>query len=1446
MASLDTFMRNVVTQDTRSRTQVHSELVSYLSDPGASLDCEDIDQFINGLVAWVNSSNFKISLNGLEVLCLMVDRMGEEFKPYVNTVLPAVVDRLGDAKDQVRDQAQKLLLKLMMPASSPQYVFERITSCFTHKLWHVREGILVCLQNTINTYGARSLQLNKAVPSIIKLLEDQNAQVREAAISTLVEIYRHVGERVRFDLAKKELPPGKLNHLNQKFDEIKKSGNMLPTADVAPIRKDYHSEDETDFIKPMSRLHPIRRSSSATARKSSGLARAVTTARQESSAGAVDEDLFIKSFEDVTKVQIYSCKDIQTHFTKVKDTLGDSNNDWEKRVESLRLVRALLICGAADYEDFYSMLRTLEPAFCLAIKDLRSQVVREACITTAFISQQLGNKCDHFAEAMLQNLIALVSNTAKVMATSGAVCIRFLIQFTHSSKFIPIITGNFSSKNSIIRRLVCECLKQILLSWPTHILEKHIAILQDAIKRGISDPDSETRAHSRKAYWHFATHFRDQADALLNSLDVSKQKVLQGELSNSSSNNSLNSADSLKLPASRSRSASQDRIGFDSLTRGGTRRSVTSKVAPSPRQATHHRNIGSSGVYGTRANSTGGIVRSSSDVDLTGSARIYPSFSRATALRLTPDNTRSLPRHKTSSNASSSISGLVSPERGRTRSRIGVSQSQPSSRSGSPSSRVGYSHHGTSHHSTHHSISTPKARRSAIPRSQGTSRETSPNRSTYGRERRLSGSRLSTLQKPNVITQRVLRPGSDSEAAIADALGDITQRGLGQSFISQQQSSLRKRYESYDSDDAGSETSSLCSERSFSSYGRTSERGDSQSKDSSANEQDIYEIIRSLSSSSHTERKEGLYGLKNVLLGARVLNRVELRKVTEIFTRMFHDPSNKVLSIFLDILVLLITVHTTELNDWLNILLTKLLNKTGTDVLGSIQTKIQKALETVRECFPCSLQFSIATRFCIDQTQSPNLKPKVKAAVLQYMHALILLMDPSDFNNSSDSRLAVSRIITWTTEPKSADVRKAAQAVLIALFNLNTAEFSMMLSILPKAFQDGATKILHNHVKYASSHSDSDVLSPRNATSPVARLRPPSRSGEPDEYETENMNPQDIYNSIKKTSADIQNLSYNSKLDHFDDVKKKKEFTSQDSGIQDLRNDSPDVSDPRKTFYNPSHYQDEHTLNGYNRTTLSGAMLDVDNELFNEGNNQDQDEQIQEILTELSNHNSRNDERKNAMHLLMKLAIDGKTELWDKHFKPVLLILLETLADDDYKIRGLTLCVLRDILHNQPTRFKDYAELTILKVLESHKDLIREVVKAAEECAGTLANVIPPEQSIRILNPLIQSSQYPVILAAIKMQNKVIELLPKEELETSLTEIVPGLLKSYDDSESTVRKASVFCLVSIYMAVGDNLRPYLSQLNYSKMKLLKLYIKRAQSQKDGSKGSKSPLASADT
>lgn len=74
------------------------------------------------------------------------------------------------------------------------------------------------------------------------------------------------------------------------------------------------------------------------------------------------------------------------------------------------------------------------------------------------------------------------------------------------------------------------------------------------------------------------------------------------------------------------------------------------------------------------------------------------------------------------------------------------------------------------------------------------------------------------------------------------------------------------------------------------------------------------------------------------------------------------------------------------------------------------------------DSFPYEQQFNILMRFIVDQTQTPNLK--VKVAILRYIEALARRMDPADFDNTSETRLAVSRIITWTTEPKSSDVRK--------------------------------------------------------------------------------------------------------------------------------------------------------------------------------------------------------------------------------------------------------------------------------------------------------------------------------------------------------------------------------------------------------------------------------------
>jgi len=49
-----------------------------------------------------------------------------------------------------------------------------------------------------------------------------------------------------------------------------------------------------------------------------------------------------------------------------------------------------------------------------------------------------------------------------------------------------------------VYRQCCEFLLLMMQLWPSHALERHVATLQDAIKKGVNDPDAEARQLSRK------------------------------------------------------------------------------------------------------------------------------------------------------------------------------------------------------------------------------------------------------------------------------------------------------------------------------------------------------------------------------------------------------------------------------------------------------------------------------------------------------------------------------------------------------------------------------------------------------------------------------------------------------------------------------------------------------------------------------------------------------------------------------------------------------------------------------------------------------------------------------------------------------------------------------------------------------------------------------------
>ncbi|XP_044887700.1 CLIP-associating protein 1 isoform X6 [Mauremys mutica] len=1454
--SMEYCLAQVLQKDVGKRLQVGQELIDYFSDKQKSADLEQdqtmLDKMVDGLAtSWVNSSNYKVVLLGMDILSALVSRLQDRFKAQIGTVLPSLLDRLGDAKDSVREQDQALLLKIMEQATNPQYVWDRLLGGFKHKNFRTREGICLCLIATLNVSGAQSLTLSKIVPHICNLLGDPNSQVRDAAINSLVEIYRHVGERVRADLSKKGLPQSRLNVIFTKFDEVQKSGNMIQGAGD----KNFDDEDSVDGNRPSSASSSTsskappnsRRVGMGTARRLGSAALGSKSTAAKEGAGAVDEEDFIKAFEDVPTVQIYSSRDLEESINKIREILSDDKHDWEQRVSALKRIRSLLLAGAAEHDNFFQHLRLLDGAFKLSAKDLRSQVVREACITLGHLSSVLGNKFDHGAEAIMPTIFNLIPNSAKVMSTSGVVAVRLIIRHTHIPRLIPIITSNCTSKSVAVRRRCFEFLDLLLQEWQTHSLERHISVLAETIKKGIHDADSEARIEARKCYWGFHNHFSREAEHLFHTLESSYQKALQSHLKNSDSIVSLPQSD-------RSSSSSQESLNRPLSAKRSPTGSTTSRAS----------------TVSTKSVSTpGSLQRSRSDIDVNAAAsaksKVTSSgastpFSSAAALPpgsyASLDGTTTKPEgrirtRRQSSGSATSVTSTPADTRGRSRAKV-VSQSQPGSRSSSPGKLLGSAYGGlTSGTARVPPVPSSSEKRSKIPRSQGCSRETSPNR--IGLDR--FGLGQPGRMPASVNAMRVLSSSTDLEAAVADAL----------------KKPVRRRYEPYgmySDDDANSDASSACSERSYGSrnggiphYLRQTE--------------DVAEVLNHCASSNWSERKEGLIGLQNLLKSQRTLSRVELKRLCEIFTRMFADPhSKRVFSMFLETLVDFIIIHKDDLQDWLFVLLTQLLKKMGADLLGSVQAKVQKALDVTRDSFPFDQQFNILMRFIVDQTQTPNLK--VKVAILKYIESLARQMDPTDFVNSSETRLAVSRIITWTTEPKSSDVRKAAQIVLISLFELNTPEFTMLLGALPKTFQDGATKLLHNHLKNSSNTS---VGSPSNTigrtpsrhsssrTSPLTSPTNCSHGGlSPSmlDYDTENLNSDEIYSSLRGVTEAIEKFSFRSQEDLNEPIKrdgKKDCDVSRDGGIaapaSDVRGSSDVMeggrmaldnktsllntqpprafSGPRARDYNPYPYSD--TINTYDKTALKEAVFDDDMDQLRDEVSIDHSDLVADLLKELSNHNERVEERKGALLELLKITREDNLGVWEEHFKTILLLLLETLGDKDHSIRALALRVLREILRNQPARFKNYAELTIMKTLEAHKDSHKEVVRAAEEAASTLASSIHPEQCIKVLCPIIQTADYPINLAAIKMQTKVIERISKESLHQLLPDIIPGLLQGYDNTESSVRKASVFCLVAIYSVIGEELKPHLAQLTGSKMKLLNLYIKRAQTTNSNSSSS---------
>ncbi|XP_050096298.1 CLIP-associating protein isoform X5 [Anopheles aquasalis] len=1480
-ADIDGYVTQMAKADMRVKAQLAEDLVLYLSDSENSIECTDLGLLIDGLIPWMTGSHYKIAQRALEAFTELIVRLGHDFNAYTSTILPHVIDRLGDSRDTVREKAQLLLHKLMeCRVVQPQTLLDKLNICFKHKNGKVREEFLQTIVSTLNEYGTQSLSVKVYIPPIVSLLGDPSPSVRDAAIQTLVEIYKHVGDKLRIDLKKRDVPPTKVATLEQKFDEARNDGLLLPsalTAATGGIGGGGHDElDRAPVVERPTRL--VKRTPSATPRKP-----LYETQPQGSSggdamlaAGSVSVEVFEASFENVPQLTIFSQRDMDEHMKSINTLIGDKNVDWEKRVDALKKIRSLLILNVQASPSFVQQLKDLSIAFLDILKELRSQVIREACITLAYMSKVLKSRLDQFTIYILQELINLIQNSAKVISSSGTLALKFVLRYTHAPKIIPILTQNLMlSKSKDIRSTLCEMLILLFEEWPTKALEKHNSLLREALKKGIGDADNDARRHSRCAFWLFRRHFPELADSLYGSLDISTQRALERERDNLGSNGTASMSVSLRGSNSSLNSVS-----------GGV-------------------------IMGAAA----GGFRSVSAVDTAAAqrARARAQYSTLARMKVT-SGTASLQGHyaqqarakKTPTSATAAYTATPqqppTPER-KIRSRAGVSQSQPTSRSTSPSSKMRDMYGGVT--SLYRQTGTvPKKPQSGIPRSLANSRETSPTRThtQFGSLRRHAYGTSSPRRPPlnpgrPVLAQKILQQSREAENALADALSPGDEADMTCTDFARL--GIHRKISRDESDE--SEASSVCSERSYDSYRRGNDsfswNGSRTRLDSSRTVIDDIETIIQFCASSHwSERKDGLINLTQYLGDGKMLTQHQLQCVLDLFRKMFMDPHIKVYALFLDTVNELILSHSNDLHDWLFILLTRLFNKLGTDLLGSMNGKIWKTLQLIYEYFPPDLQLQCVFRILVDNAQTPNVK--TRQATLRFLTQLALnYCTASQFvvqpQNQQVMNLAIQKIIQTSLDQKSMELKSQARQCIVALYNCNPSQMTLTLGNLPKQYQDTARAFIQHNMRRSVSGNDSPssplsssspkpLLSPQQGPYSLQNIASPRSRQASVEVPTESMNTEEVYKNLRKTTAEIQNYSFESKLD--------RDTNSKDSGISQMGEthmmQSMTVLETgmggiyglssngihnghigiglgsleKDDSCNGSKTQSATTTesNTPENTVRLDGMEMAHKTIVQQQQQQQQRHQSYsfaengELILEkgvkendvikaaiVLTHESAPDVTKQVLENLQTCIKHGSCDLPIKNFKAIMKMLLHLMESQNNDVLIASLHTLGRIVRSADMKacWSKFLELILLKIIDCYK-ISKEVSREIDTIVVKIAGVLPLDISINILNPVIATGEFPANLCALKILTELTQKQGKDLTDNHLDSIMPNVVRLADDSQSMVRKAAVFCIVKLYIVMGEEkVKPKFSLLNASKIRLLNVYIAKALGAGGGGGGS---------
>ncbi|KAL3365081.1 hypothetical protein AABB24_010301 [Solanum stoloniferum] len=1414
-------------KDTKERMAGVEHLHQVLEASRKTLSPSEVTSLVDVCLDLLKDNNFRVTQGALQSLASAAVLSGEHLKLHFNALLPAVVERLGDAKQPVRDAARRLLLTLM-EVSSPTIIVERAGSyAWMHKGFRVREEFARTVTSAIGLFASTELPLQRAIlPSILQMLNDPNHGVREAALSCIEVMYSEVGPQFRDELQRHHLPSMLLKDINVRLEKIE------PKSCSIDGNSNNYSTGEV-------------RSASLSSKKSSPKAKRST--REVSLFG--DGDITEKP---VDPIKVYSEKELIREFENIGSTLVPEK-DWSVRIAAMQRVEALVIGGAADYPCFRGLLKQLGNPLSTQLADRRSSIIKQACHLLNFLSKELLGDFEACAEMFIPVLFKLVVITVLVIAESADNCIKTMLRNCKVGRALPRIADSAKNdKNAVLRARCCEYALLILEHWPdASEVQRSAELYEDLIKCCVADAMGEVRSTARTLYRMFARTWPERSRRLLSSLDPSIQRIINEEdggihkrhtspsVRERSSHFSLASQTSTShLPGyGTSAIVSMDRSANlssgTSLSSGlllpqakpvGVERSLESVLHASKQKVSAIENLLKGLDVSERSRS------SSLDLGVDPPSSRDPPFPLAVPASTSLTNALLVDAPSAMTKGNNRNGGLVLSDI--------ITQIQASKDSAKASYRSSVDHDSFS------ALNSYTARRASEKlQDRGLVEETEPRD-------------IRRFMNSHVDRQYL-------ETSYKDAIRDSHinhvphfQRPLLRKNTAGRTSASRRR--SFDD--------SQLPLGDLSSY-----------VDGPASLNDA--LSEGLNSTSDWKARVAAFSYLRSLLqqGPRGIQEItqSFEKVMRLFFQHLDDPHHKVAQAALSTLADLIPACRKPFESYVE------------RILPHVFSRLIDPKELVR--LPCSTTLEIVSKsYGIDSLLPALLRsldeqrsPKAKLAVIEFA---IGSFNKHPSNSEGAANIGILKLwlakLTPLVHDKNTKLKDAAISCIISMYthfdSIAVLNFILSLSVeeqnyLRRALKQRTPRIevdLMNFVqskkerlRSKSSYDPSDVIGTSSEEGYIGISKKSNVFGrysagavDTDSIRKWNslQDPTYMTRSIGQLSDGTQDFYHGVETGPNTDISVSKAKDLKFGALTSSENDGYWTTlESKDNSSNIEHTSTPHLdVNGLVDSDHLQIALDAG---ADNGSSSDMElnhlklsalqinptletgPSIPQILHLICNGDDGSPaaNKGDALQQLVKASVANDRSIWSKYFNQILTAVLEVLDDSESWIRELALSLILEMLKNQKNAMEDSVEIIIEKLLHVTKDDVAKVANEAENCLSTILSQYDPFRCLSVIVPLLVTEDEKTLVTCINCLTKLVGRLSQEELMSQLPSFLPSLFDAFGNQSADVRKTVVFCLVDIYIMLGKAFMPYLEGLNSTQLRLVTIYANRISQARTG-------------